>query len=72
MVENPCPVKKNEGPDDEKKRHLSRKLSRSVADKTKFNVSNIPILPVGILDFCKQNLLVPPIEPMDHLKRGEF
>ena len=27
---------------------------------------NIPILPFGILDFCKQKLLAPPVEPMNH------
>ena len=32
---------------------------------------NIPILPFGILDFCMQKLLAPPVEPMYHLKRVE-
>ena len=33
---------------------------------------NIPILPVGILDFCKQKLLAPPMKPMNHLKSVDF
>ena len=28
---------------------------------------NIPILPIGILDFCKQKLAAPPLGPMSHL-----
>ncbi len=31
--------------------------------------TNIPILPIGILDFCKQKLAAPPLGPMNHLTR---
>ncbi len=34
-------------------------------------MENIPILPVGIIDFCKQKLLAPPMKPMNHLKSGK-
>ncbi len=44
-------------------------ISSEIQAKTK---KNIPILPVGILDFCKQKLLAPPVKPMNHLKRGDF
>ena len=30
-----------------------------------------PILPAGILDFCKQKLSAPPMKPMNPLKSGE-
>ena len=29
---------------------------------------NIPILPINILDFCKQKLAAPPLGPMSHLR----
>ncbi len=41
-------------------------------EKTENLYRNIPILPVGILDFCKQKLLAPPMKPMYNLKGGEF
>ncbi len=28
-------------------------------------------MPVGILDFCKQKFLAPPMKPLNHLKRGK-
>ncbi len=33
-------------------------------------ITNIPILPIGKLDFCKQKLSAPPVVPMYLLKHG--
>ncbi len=44
----------------------------NVGEKRLNFIENIPILPVGILDFCKQKLLAPPMKPMNQLKSGKF
>ncbi len=43
----------------------------SYAPGLQIKTENIPILPVGILDFCKQKLLAPPVKPMNHVKRDK-
>ncbi len=43
-------------------KRISSLVSRSIN-------SGIPILPVGILDFCEQKLLAPPLKPMNHTLR---